>query len=61
MARRIRKLAYRYRPGRPDALQAAREQHAQDVAQGVGDLGKQAKSLGLFVAVQALIGSILRR
>lgn len=61
MARRIRKLAYRIRPARPDTLQAARDRHAQDVAQGVGDLGKQAKSLGLFVAVQALIGSLLKK
>lgn len=61
MARRIRKLAYRYRPGRPDALQAAREQHAQETDQRVGDIGQQAKSLGLFVAIQALIGSLLKK
>jgi hypothetical protein len=61
MARRIRRLAYRTRSARLDPLQSAREQHAREVDQRVGDLGPQAKSLGLFVAIQALIGSILRK
>ena len=61
MARRARKHAYRSRPARPDALQAAREQHAQETDQRVGDIGQQARSLGLFIAIQALIGSLLRK
>lgn len=61
MARRIRKIAYRHRAARRDALQAASERHAQETDQRVGDIGQQARSLGLFVAIQALIGALLRK
>ena len=61
MARRARKYVYRIRPARPDALQAARDRHAQDVAQGMGDLGKQARVFGIFVAIQAMLGSLLKK
>lgn len=58
MARR--KLTYRAHRVRP-IDPPPRAQHAAEQARDGRDIGKQAGALGLFVAVQALIGAAFRR